>query len=138
MESSASVASWQVYPLRSKVERQTDEQWGIDPLFAQILVNRGILAREDMQRFLNASYDESLDPFLLTAMDHAVERIRHALTQKEHITVYGDYDADGVTSSALLYRALRVLKDADAPLDFFIPHRLTQGCGLNTEALDAL
>ena len=136
--SSASVASWQVYPLRSKAERQADEQWGIDPLFAQILVNRGVFARADMQRFLSASYDESLDPFLLTAMEHAVERIRLALTQKEHITVYGDYDADGVTSSALLYRALRVLKDADAPLDFFIPHRLTQGCGLNTEALDGL
>ncbi len=136
MESSSTY--WQIYPLRSKAERQADEQQGIDPLYAQLLVNRGVSTREDVQRFIRAPYDESLDPFLLTAMDHAIERIQQALTQKEHITVYGDYDADGVTSSALLFRALRTLKDAEAPLDFFIPHRLHEGCGLNTNALEKL
>ncbi len=132
-----SATYWQIYPLRSKAERQLDEQQGIEPLYAQILANRGVSAREDMQRFLRASYGDSLDPFLLTAMSSAVERIQQALAQKEHITVYGDYDADGVTSSALLFRALRTL-DAGATLDFFIPHRLSQGCGLNKEALDSL
>ena len=131
-----SATYWQIHPLRSKAERQIDEQQGIEPLYAQILTNRGVVAREDMQRFLRASYDDSLDPFLLTAMNAAVERIRQALAQKEHITVYGDYDADGVTSSALLFRALRTLNAAT--LDFFIPHRLSQGCGLNKEALDSL
>ena len=133
-----SATHWQTYPLRSKAERQADEQQGIDPLYAQLLVNRGISVREEIQCFLKATYDESLDPFLLTSMAHAVERVQHALMQKEHITVYGDYDADGVTSSALLFRALRLLKSAETPLDFFIPHRLTQGCGLNTHALDKL
>lgn len=129
---------WQTYPLRSKVERQADEQQGLDPLYAQLLANRGVLTREDMQRFIQATYEQSLDPFLLTAMDRAIERIQQALTHREHITVYGDYDADGVTSSALLFRALRTLKDAEALLDFSIPHRLNEGCGLNENALDTL
>ncbi len=136
MESSSTF--WQIYPLRSRAERQADEQQGIDSLYAQLLVNRGVSTRDAIQRFIRATYDESLDPFLLTAMHHAVERIQQALTQKEHITVYGDYDADGVTSSALLFRALRTLKDAEAPLDFFIPHRLHEGCGLNISALEKL
>lgn len=129
---------WQTYPLRSQAERQGDEQQGIDPLYAQLLANRGVLTREDMKRFITATYADSLDPFLLTAMSSAVQRIQKALTQKEHITVYGDYDADGVTSSSLLFRALRILKDENAPLDFFIPHRLHDGCGLNNTALDTL
>ncbi|GAC1461925.1 MAG: hypothetical protein PVS3B3_29050 [Ktedonobacteraceae bacterium] len=136
MESSSTY--WQTYSLRSKAERQADEQQGIDPLFAQLLVNRGVTTREDMQRFISATYTMSLDPFLLTAMDRAVARVQQALVQKEHITVYGDYDADGVTSSALLFRALRSLKDAEVPLDFFIPHRLNEGCGLNITALERL
>ena len=136
MESSPT--HWETYPLRSKIEREADEQQGIDPLYAQLLANRGVLTHQDMKRFMKVTYAESLDPFLLTAMSSAVQRIQQALTQKEHITVYGDYDADGVTSSSLLFRALRVLKDSTAPLDFFIPHRLNDGCGLNNTALETL
>ncbi len=136
MESSPT--HWETYPLRSKIEREADEQQGIDPLYAQLLANRGVSTHKDMKRFINVTYAESLDPFLLTAMSSAVQRIQQALTQKEHITVYGDYDADGVTSSSLLFRALRVLKDSTAPLDFFIPHRLNDGCGLNNIALETL
>jgi len=129
---------WQTYPLRSKAERQVDEQQNIDPLYAQLLANRSGVTREDMQRFIRATYADSLDPFSLTAMNRAVQRIQQALAQKEHITVYGDYDADGVTSSSLLFRALRILKDAEVALDFHIPHRLHDGCGLNDTALDTL
>ncbi len=137
MESSPST-QWQTYPLRSKAERQADEQHGIDPLYAQLLANRGITTRDDISRFLNATYTESLNPFLLTDMDRAVKRVQHALTSQEHITVYGDYDADGVTSSSLLFRALHTLKQAEALLDFHIPHRQNDGCGLNIAALDML
>ena len=136
MESSPT--HWETYPLRSKIEREADEQQGIDPLYAQLLANRGVSTHKDMKRFINVTYAESLDPFLLTAMSSAVQRIQQALTQKEHITVYGDYDADGVTSSSLLFRALRILKGSTAPLDFFIPHRLNDGCGLNNTALETL
>ncbi|GAC1397175.1 MAG: hypothetical protein NVS4B12_09720 [Ktedonobacteraceae bacterium] len=129
---------WQIYPLRSKAERQTDEQLSVDPLYAQLLANRGIATREEMSRFINVAYNDSLQPSLLTAMNRAVQRIQQAITQQEHITVYGDYDADGVTSSSLLFRALYRLKQPEAQLDFHIPHRLHDGCGLNNTALDKL
>src|SRR5205823_8911816 len=82
--------------------------------------------------------EEMPDPFTLIDMPQAVERIQRALVQREHITIYGDYDADGVTSSALLFRALRTLKHPEAALDFYIPSRLHEGCGLNLNALDQL
>ncbi len=137
MESSHAI-HWQAYPLRSRAEREADMQQKIDPLYAQLLANRGITTYTDMSRFLRADYTESLDPLLLVDMKRATQRVQHALAQKEHITVYGDYDADGVTSSALLFRALRALKHTDATLDFHIPHRQNDGCGLNSAALDIL
>jgi single-stranded-DNA-specific exonuclease len=114
------------------------EAVGITPVQAQILHNRGLKTIAEMQKFIAARYDETPDPHALIDMTRAVTRIQQALEQREHITVYGDYDADGVTSSALLFRALRVLKDPDAPLDYHIPHRLRDGCGLNLPALDQL
>ena len=137
MEVSATT-QWHVYPLRSKIEREADTHQGLDPLYAQLLANRGVTIHAEMKHFLHATYAESLDPFLLTDMTCAVQRIQRALTQQEHITVYGDYDADGVTSSSLLFRALRILKQPEATLDFHLPHRQRDGCGLNNAALDLL
>jgi single-stranded-DNA-specific exonuclease len=104
----------------------------------QLLYNRGIQTLTDMQDFIRAEYSQTRDPFTLIDMPRAVERIQKALENGEHITVYGDFDADGVTSSALLFRALRTLKRPEAPLDFYIPHRLRDGCGLHLPALDLL
>jgi single-stranded-DNA-specific exonuclease len=91
-----------------------------------------------MRRFLNPRFDQLLDPFLLNDMDRAVQRARRALDSAEHITVYGDFDADGVTSAALLARVLRKLKQPGAPLDYFIPHRLEHTRGLSSAALDTI
>ncbi|GAC1502112.1 MAG: single-stranded-DNA-specific exonuclease RecJ [Ktedonobacteraceae bacterium] len=91
-----------------------------------------------MQAFIRADYAETRDPLTLIDMPRALARIQQALADGEHITVYGDYDADGVTSSALLFRALRTLKQPAAILDHHIPHRLRDGCGLNNAALDLL
>ena len=123
--------AWDVYSVLPELEFQKCRQAGIEPIYAQLLSNRGITIVEEMRSFLDAGYERTPDPFLLIDMDRAVERIQRALAQREHITVYGDYDADGVTSSALLTRALRVLKHPEAPLDFHIPSRLHDGCGLN-------
>ena len=133
--------SWETYPQLSKDEFQQARNVGIDPLYAQLLSNRGITELSDMRMFLNADYNDLLDPTSLVDMPKAVTRIQDALRKGEHITVYGDYDADGVTSSALLFRALRSLiahTSSKNPLDFHIPHRLEDGCGLNIKALDAL
>jgi len=132
-------------PSQIKVHTQlTKEQFhvfeadGISPLHAQLLHNRGLTTAEEMKKFIAAKYEETPDPLRLIDMPRAVARIQQALEQQEHITVYGDYDADGVTSSALLFRALRTLKHSAAALDYHIPHRLRDGCGLNIPALDQL
>ncbi|GHO93388.1 hypothetical protein KSF_034360 [Reticulibacter mediterranei] len=129
---------WEVHPLLSKKQFQAASAAGIASIHAQLLSNRGIETPAAMQTFLAARYEETPDPLTLIDMPRAVDRIQHALETGEHITVYGDYDADGVTSSALLFRTLRRLKQPEAPLDFHIPHRLRDGCGLNLAALDML
>jgi single-stranded-DNA-specific exonuclease len=126
------------YPLLPKEQFHAAEMAAISQLHAQILSNRGITTIAQMRTFIAAKYKETPDPLTLIDMPRAVTRIQQALERKEHITVYGDYDADGVTSSALLFRALRTLKAPDAILDYHIPHRLRDGCGLNIGALDLL
>lgn len=130
--------TWEVYPQLPNVQFQAAKAAGIDPVLTQLLCNRGLKTLEEMTAFLQADYANTRDPLDLIDMERAVTRIEQALANHEHITVYGDYDADGVTSSALLFRALRSLKHPEAVLDYYIPHRLRDGCGLNLSALDQL
>jgi single-stranded-DNA-specific exonuclease len=129
---------WSVYDILTDVQFQQYAKAGIEAIHAQLLHNRGMTTPEAMRSFLDVRYDQTPDPLMLIDMNRAVERIQLALAQREHITVYGDYDADGVTSSALLTRALRTLKHPEAALDFHIPSRLLDGCGLNLKAIDLL
>lgn len=129
---------WNTFSLLSKAQFQAAEKEGLSSLQAQLLHNRGLTSSAEMQAFVHATYQQTRDPLTLIDMPRAVERIMKALKEREHITVYGDYDADGVTSSALLYRALRKLQQPGALLDYHIPHRLRDGCGLNLPALDQL
>jgi single-stranded-DNA-specific exonuclease len=130
--------TWEIYPELDQDFFDTTRQAGIKAIQAQLLYNRGLKTVEEMKTFIGARYADTRDPLTLIDMPRAVQRIQQALTNNEHITVYGDYDADGVTSSALLYRALRLLKDPTATLDHYIPHRLREGCGLNDAAIDRL
>lgn len=104
---------------------------GISPILAQILYNRGLQTPEEAHHFL---YDREIntDPFAYKDMEKAVERITTAIKQHEKIAVYGDFDADGVTSTTLMMQALNALK-ADAIA--YIPHRVDEGYGLNSPAL---
>lgn len=129
---------WDIYPELDQDFFVVAQKAGIKAIQAQLLYNRGLKSIEEMKTFINAQYEDTRNPLALIDMPRAVERIQRALADKEHITVYGDYDADGVTSSALLYRALRLLKDPSALLDHHIPHRLKDGCGLNHAAIDKL
>ena len=131
-------ASWGVHTPLSKAQFEEYGQAGIGALHAQLLVNRGITGAEAMQRFLAARYEDLPDPLALIDMERALERTQRALTDGEHITVFGDFDADGVTSAALLTRALRALKQPEAPLDYFIPHRIEDARGVSKEAIDKL
>lgn len=98
----------------------------------KVLFSRGFADVECLEQYLNPQLSALLDPFLLPDMEKAVARIWTAIQKGESITVYGDYDADGVTSTALMYR---VLKDLGAKVDAFIPHRMTEGYGLSPEAV---
>ncbi len=103
--------------------------------FARILINRGFLTVEDARAFLNTNRSDLLDPFLFKGMDQAVERIKKAIRNSERITVYGDYDVDGITATALLYG---VLKELGGIVDFFIPSRFTDGYGVNASAIQSI
>ena len=130
--------SWVLYDPLTRDQYSEYQQAGIGYLHAQLLVNRGIKTAEAMHTFLDARYDQLLDPLSMTGMASALERIQYALEAREHITVFGDFDADGVTSAALLTRVLRALKHEDAQLDFFIPHRIYDTRGLSKEAIDKI
>lgn len=105
------------------------------PLLRQILFNRGYATDADARAFLNGKPNFNSDPFQIIGMRDAVERIQYAIRQSEPIAIYGDYDVDGVTATALL---VETLKKMDADVRGYIPNRFEEGYGLNTNALDDL
>ncbi len=108
---------------------------GFSPLIAQLFYNRGLIEPSRLESFLTADASLSGDPFLLPDMHQAVARIYQALLSGENIAVYGDFDTDGITSTALLVQGLSMLNCKATP---YIPHRLTEGYGLKTAALENL
>jgi len=108
---------------------------GLSPLVTQLLFNRGIITPSQVRSFLGT--DESLlaDPFLLTDMSRAVSRLYRALLSGETIAVYGDYDVDGITATAILVKGFSCLGSQAVP---YIPHRLAEGYGLKSAALEQL
>jgi single-stranded-DNA-specific exonuclease len=102
------------------------------PLTAQMLFNRKVTTAEAAQLFFAGRSATPEDPLLLTGMAAAVDRLRHAIRTGQHIVVYGDYDTDGVTATALLVQVLSAL---NAQVDRYIPDREEEGYGLNQEAL---
>jgi single-stranded-DNA-specific exonuclease len=114
--------------------RQLDRLSHLHPLLVQILFNRGVTDPEDADAFLNGRtrFD---DPFRMKGVPEAVARIRAAIRAREPIVVYGDFDADGVTSTVLLVEALTRL---GATVGHHIPHRVDEGYGLHNDALDKI
>ena len=125
-------ARWKI---KEQASSQIDElvnELKIAPLVAKLLLNRGFDTVETAKRFL---YKEEMvyhDPFLLDDMERAVTRIRAAIEQEEKILIFGDYDADGVSSTALMFHALQSL---GAKVDYYIPNRFTEGYGPNEPAI---
>jgi single-stranded-DNA-specific exonuclease len=104
-----------------------------DRVFLQLLFNRGLKEREAIKNFLDSDFNKIPDPFLFKDMDLAVELIIEHIKKQNKILVYGDYDADGVTSSALLAEILKILK---ASVEVYIPDRVSEGYGLNKKAIE--
>ncbi len=111
------------------------QELGIAPVTARLLCIRGMSDLDQARRFLNPSLDDLLDPFALTDMAVAVDRILGAIAKGERIAIHGDYDVDGVTSTVILRRALELL---GADVIHFIPERLRDGYGLQPASLDRL
>lgn len=115
--------------------REIAETMGVSELLAVLLVNRGYHSAEAAKRFLRLEQEDFHDPYLLADMDAAVSRIFEAVEQKEKITIYGDYDVDGVTSVTALYL---YLKGLGAEVGFKIPKREGEGYGVSCSAIEAL
>ena len=107
---------------------------GISPVLANLLVQRGIDTLEKAKKFFNPQLSGLHDPFLMKDMDKAVERVERAVRNREKIMVYGDYDVDGTTAVALVYKFLRQIGHKD--LLFYIPDRYTEGYGISTKGID--
>lgn len=128
---------WIVHPKGPEAAtRQLAESAGVHPLVAEILYRRGVDNTEAAQRFLTPRLEHLHDPFLLKGMQEAVERIARALAHGERIVVSGDYDVDGITSTALLTEFLRAA--GATALDYFIPNRFDHGYGLTNRTVEAL
>ena len=125
---------WQVLP--SIKEKITNEYLEYFPLVLQLLYNRDIKEKEEIKDFLEGDYEKnSHDPFLFQDMKKAVDLTIDHIKKGNKITVYGDYDTDGVTSSVILVELFKLFK---AEVDAYIPHRVKEGYGVNKQAVDLI
>ena len=114
---------------------EISKEFHISPLTSIILYNRGITDNKDIAEFLKCDLASLHDPYLLKDMEKAVNRIKTAQKNKEKITIYGDYDVDGITSIAILYKHLSSM---GFEVDYYVPDRIQEGYGVNRDALDKI
>ncbi|MBQ8361333.1 MAG: single-stranded-DNA-specific exonuclease RecJ [Bacteroidaceae bacterium] len=108
-------------------------QIGISPILCRLLIERGIKTPEEAKRFFRPQLSELHDPFLMKDMDKAVDRLNEAMGRKERILVYGDYDVDGTTAVALVYKFLQQFY---SNIDYYIPDRYNEGYGVSYKGVD--
>ena len=126
------IKKWQIYETDSQKVQELIDKYNLNLLLATILVNRNILETENLDKFLKPTRNDFHDPFLMPDMEIAVERILKAIENKEKIIIYGDYDADGITSITVLKS---FFKDIGVDVFSYIPNRLEEGYGLNKPAV---
>ncbi len=116
----------------TKIDENITAECGNNRILAVLLQNRGIDTKEKIKRFLNPLKNPLCSPFVFSDMEKTLQRIKSAVENSENITVYGDFDADGITSTAVLYLTL---KQIGAKVDYYLPDRTCESHGLNTKAL---
>jgi single-stranded-DNA-specific exonuclease len=109
------------------------EKIGMSPILADLLIQRGIKTESAAKRFFRPMLNELIDPFLMNDMDVAVDRLNDAMGRKERIMVYGDYDVDGCTAVALVYKFLQQFY---SNIEYYIPDRYEEGYGISRKGLD--
>ena len=119
--------------MEQEIQQQLERELNISSAAARMLVVRGIQTADAARAFVRPSLDRLHDPFLMRDMDKAVERLYKAITKNEKILIYGDYDVDGTTAVALMYRFLKTQTDN---IDYYIPDRYIEGYGVSTQGID--
>jgi len=126
---------WSFHPHDATMIRRLSDQLQVSPLLAQVLIARGMSDAEAAKAFLNAKLSDLNDPALLPGVEAAADAIVRALQQKRRITIYGDYDVDGVTGTSILWHCLQL---CGGRVDYYIPCRMEEGYGLNQAAIRQL
>ena len=116
-----------------EIQNKLAEELSINPILAQLLVQRDIVTFDDARSFFRPDLNDLHDPFLMADMQNAVNRLTKAMQKNEKILVYGDYDVDGTTSVALVYK---FLKQFYSNIDFYIPDRYNEGYGISIQGID--
>ena len=127
---------WIIKSLTDEQEKSKEalaKDLSISPILAQLLVQRGITDYQSAKEFFRPSLSMLHDPFLMTDMRRAVDRLTYAMQRNEKILVYGDYDVDGTTAVALVYK---FIKELYANVDFYIPDRYAEGYGISIKGID--
>src|SRR6266576_3388515 len=124
---------WLLAPPQPLLAGELAKNLNLSPLLAQCLINRVLSAHKLIDRFLEPRLKHLADPFLLPNMPAAVERLSVAHRLNELVVIFGDYDVDGVTSTALLLEVLRAL---GWKVDYYLPHRIDEGYGLSADAVE--
>src|SRR5438045_8133611 len=117
---------------RETVKRLSTEAH-LSPLLANLLTLRGITGAENAASFLQPSLDQLHSPYLMHGMKEAVERLSAAITNREEILIYGDYDVDGTTAVVLLKTAIEL---CGGQADFHVPHRIKEGYGIKQDVIE--
>ena len=120
-------------PEQKRTAEELAEKIGISPILTQLLVSRGITTESAAKRFFRPQLADLINPFLMKDMDVAVDRLNDAMGRKERILVYGDYDVDGCTAVALVYKFLQQFY---SNIDYYIPDRYEEGYGVSHKGLD--
>ena len=126
---------WQDVPCDEACVSATAAALKVPPVIARLLCQRGLTDPDAARRFLAPALDQLHDPFLLAGMREAVDRLLGAIARRERITIHGDYDVDGITSTILLRRAIELL---GGDVDHFVPDRVRDGYGLQPSSIERL
>lgn len=126
---------WKINDTQTNIAEKIANEFNISRLVANIIANKGLKDTKEIETFLNPTRKDFYDPFLMPDMEDAVERIVKAINDKEKITIYGDYDVDGITSSTVLSR---FLEERGVKPDIYIPDRINEGYGLNQNAIESI
>lgn len=127
---------WQKADLKQTPDSQKiAAEFDLDPLVAEVLVDKGYTESKEIKAFLEPTIESFYDPYRLFDMQKAVDKIQETIMEGKHITIYGDYDADGLTSTTIMYEALSQL---GADVSYYIPDRFTDGYGPNKDVYKRL